>query len=572
MISNKRVVFVVACTSWTLLLCCLVAGTTSGAGKSPNKGQAKAERKRQPHIIFIIMDDLGSYDLGMHGSGIYTPTCDDLARQGVFLSNYYVLPTCSPTRSAILSGNYPLHTGVHTVIHPDSTRGLPLDQITLAQVLSDKAGYTAHAVGKWHVGHSKWEQTPTFRGFDSFFGFYLGGQDYSSHRQLGAYDLHWDKSPKCGDGCSVLVDEIGNYSTHVYTREAISRINEHRKSPSYGEKPLFLYLAYQAVHNPDQVPWKYQEPYEKNTNWDQKRKIYAGMLTAADEGIRNVTQALKDNGMWEDTILIFTTDNGGPTEVCAVQGSSNGPLRGGKCTVWEGGTTGDGFLSGPYLDTLDIPTKANMSSLFHCVDWLPTLAKIAGVTLDHQIDGVNQLQALRGNETARKEVFVGYGFDQNDWYGPAIRVGHWKLIEGSGGPDNRHSEALKDSQEQRDSASQSLRFNKLTNIAGSRNGNRKKRKSPATAYPQAYPDDPYAIYQLYNLEHDKEERNDVSRDYPEITKELVSKLNDYKATYVPEPDEDETCPAETNALVPGFGKVWLPWCSGGKTRQLVVYE
>lgn len=118
---------------------------------------------RPPHILFVILDDMGSHDLGIHGTGIATPHMDNLIREGVYLSNYYVLPACSPTRCALMSGRYPLHTGVNNIIFEGSTVGLPLDEETLPQVL-ERGGYRRHMVGKWHIGSARWEQMPTFRG------------------------------------------------------------------------------------------------------------------------------------------------------------------------------------------------------------------------------------------------------------------------------------------------------------------------------------------------------------------------------------------------------------------------
>lgn len=119
-------------------------------------------KNKNPHILMVVIDDLGSHDLGFHGSGIYTPNADELASTGVFLDNYYVLPYCSPTRAALLGGKYPLHTGVHNVIAPKSTAGLPLREETLADLLK-RGGYRTHAIGKWHIGHSSWEQVSTTR-------------------------------------------------------------------------------------------------------------------------------------------------------------------------------------------------------------------------------------------------------------------------------------------------------------------------------------------------------------------------------------------------------------------------
>ena len=335
---------------------------------SNNKAKIKL-----PHILMIVMDDLGSYDLGMHGTGMHTPNCDSLAKNGIYLDSYYVLPYCSPTRSALLSGKYPIHTGVQIPIARKSTSGLPLEDETLADLLL--RNYTTHAVGKWHIGHSSWEQTPTFRGFDSFYGFYGGGQDYFKHFSEGGYDMRYDRKPKCGEGCSQIVDERGNYSTHVFTREALHIIQDYAKATTNrnqqdsSNKQLFLYLAYQAVHCPNEVPDHYIHPrYTSQTGWTDQRKSYAGMLTAADEGIGNVTAALKSIGLWEDTLVIFTTDNGGPVYAGCPQGSSNYPKRGGKASVWEGGITGDAFLSGPALSRFaGIKPNTRFPHLFHVV-------------------------------------------------------------------------------------------------------------------------------------------------------------------------------------------------------------
>ena len=402
----------------------------------------------KPHILMIVMDDLGSHDLGMHGTGIQTPTSDRLAADGIYLDNYYVLPYCSPTRAALLSGKYPLHSGVHEVIQSISTAGLPLKDQTLPEMLA-RGGYESHAVGKWHIGHSSWEQTPTFRGFQSFYGFYHGSEDYFSHSHGGGYDFRYDRQARCGDGCSQNVDERGNYSTHVFTREAIrviqeyateeeSKIDKQEDEDEPNTSPLFLYLAFQAVHCPNEVPQEYMDLYKNQTEWTDQRKNYAGMLTAADEGLANVTLALQNAGLWDDTLIVFTTDNGGPTITGCVQGSSNYPKRGGKHSLWEGGTTGDGFVSGPALQKLGLQRNRRFQHLFHVVDWFPTLAELVGVVPQNvdELDGKSQLESLKNGDIAtRQELYVGYCFT-GSWYGPAIRYQNWKIVQGTtAGPD-----------------------------------------------------------------------------------------------------------------------------------------
>ena len=184
-----------------------------------------------------------------------------------------------------------------------------------------RAGYQAHAVGKWHIGHADRLENDTYLSRISIlFGFYIGGEDYFTHYNGEGYDLRFDKQEHCGKGCSQLTDERGNYSTHVFTREALRVIQEYKddsnnsknnnnNSNDNDKSPLFLYLAYQAVHSPDEVPHQYRKAYENTSDWDEMRKTYAGMLPAADEAINNVTRALKENGMWEDTVVVYTTDN-----------------------------------------------------------------------------------------------------------------------------------------------------------------------------------------------------------------------------------------------------------------------
>jgi arylsulfatase B len=519
------------------------------------------DREPPPHIVFIVIDDLGSNDLGIHKSGIQTPVIDDLIETGVLLTNYYVLPYCSPTRAAILSGRYPLHTGCHTIIKAFDTQGLPLDEETLPQVLR-RAGYAAHAVGKWHVGHARWEQTPTFRGFESFFGYYRGWNDYYTHyvgdraTETAAYEMHWDRQEFCGHNCSQYVDERGNYSTHVFTREAIRILHQHASSAAVSEsdQPLFLYLAYQAVHAPNEVPRSYEQMYENHSSWTHQRRLYAGMLSAVDESIGNITQALQETGLWNNAIVVVTTDNGGPTAICAVQGSMNKPpRRGGKCTLWEGGTTGDAFISGPAVERMrrkERPPVATSTHqyphLFHAVDWLPTLAAISGATPNGKpLDGVNQWEALLSvtdtlsmSPPPREEVFVGYAMFNETWYGPAIRWKQWKLLQGtSGGPE------------------QSSHVN------------------PDYITPPGYPRPAMGgtttdTYQLFDIAEDPGERNDLSKEYPHIVTLLQSKLRDYQRTYVPPMEPDSSCGTFAGiSHTDHYGPVWHPWC-----LKLVVYE
>jgi arylsulfatase B len=177
--------------------------------------------------------------------GIRTPILDFLAHEGAMLENYHVHRACSPTRAALLTGRYPIRYGLQSGVLEDAKPyGLALNETLLPELLS-RAGWRTHMVGKWHLGHVGWNYTPTFRGFESFFGLLTGGGDHFSHQSFsGGYDLRDDRGSRCGANCSrVAWEATGQYSTHLFTARATEVI--HSTLP--GEK-LFLYLAYQAVH------------------------------------------------------------------------------------------------------------------------------------------------------------------------------------------------------------------------------------------------------------------------------------------------------------------------------------
>ena len=235
-------------------------------------------------------------------------------------------------------------------------------------------------------------------------------------------------------------DAKGKYSTTIFSEEAVKVVQEHDTS-----KPLFLYLAYQAVHAPADCPSSYVDKYA-HLIADKKRRVFAGMLSAMDEGIGNVTAALKAKGMLENTLIVFTADNGGPTTTGDGVGSRNWPLRGGKHSIWEGGVRATSFVSGP---PLKIKAPYKFEHLMHAVDWFPTLSHVGGYNTSGTLplDGVSQWEALlTGNSAphARDMVVLGNSTDDCTWgtakgrvhCGFGIRSGDWKLLKGYGGaPD-----------------------------------------------------------------------------------------------------------------------------------------
>src|SRR5262245_57577656 len=308
---------------------------------------APALAAEKPNVVFILADDLGWGDVGYHGSEIRTPNLDKLAAAGAKLEQFYVQPVCSPTRAAFLTGRYPMRHGLQVgVVRPWAQYGLPLEERTLAQAVKE-AGYATAIVGKWHLGHFRPEYLPTRRGFDHQYGHYNGALDYFTHFRDGGFDWHRDDKACRDEG----------YSTHLLAKEACRIVAEHDAT-----KPLFLYVPFNAVHAPHQVPETYKEPYAK---LKEPRRTYAGMLAAMDVAIGQVVDAVEKKGLRKDTLFVFSSDNGGPQPGTV---TSNGKLRAGKATVYEGGVRVAAFAA------WDGPIKPGtvVNEPLHIVDWFPT--------------------------------------------------------------------------------------------------------------------------------------------------------------------------------------------------------
>jgi arylsulfatase A-like enzyme len=275
-----------------------------------------AQAAPKPHIVFFLADDLGWKDVGYHGSEIKTPNLDRLSAAGVRLEQFYVQPVCSPTRAALLTGRYPMRYGLQVgVVRPWAQYGLPLAERTLAEALRS-AGYRTAIAGKWHLGHFQPAYLPTRRGFDHQYGHYNGALDYWTHVRDGGLDWHRDDKALREEG----------YTTQLLAKEAVRLITAHDEA-----KPLFLYLPFNAPHAPLQAPEEYLDRCKEIKN--KQRRTYAAMVSCLDDAIGTVTAALQKKGMAKNTLLIFSSDNGGPIK----QGATNGPLRAGKGTLYEGG-------------------------------------------------------------------------------------------------------------------------------------------------------------------------------------------------------------------------------------------
>lgn len=378
--------------------------------------------KKQPHLIFILADDLGWDDVGFHGSRqIPTPNIDAMANEGVILNNYYVSPMCTPTRASIMSGKHPIHLGIqHFVIFAAQPYGLPLKEVTIAQYLK-ALGYKTHAVGKWHLGYFTKEYTPLYRGFDSFFGFLGAKEDYwdhSSFETYWGYDLRDNMRP---------IKRTGKYATDLFTEEAIKKINAHDAS-----EPMFLYLAHQAVHSANKNdPLQAKEHLIKKFSFikDERRQKYAAMVTSLDESVGAVRQALADKGMLQDSVIIFTTDNGGAPYGFNWNAGSNFPFRAGKDTLWEGGVKGVGFVY--TANDLIKQKKRVCMGLIDATDWAATLYHLGGgdaELISARTDGKNVWETISHDAPSPRDEVL-HNIDPRRNFA-AIRKGNFKLVVG----------------------------------------------------------------------------------------------------------------------------------------------
>jgi arylsulfatase A-like enzyme len=369
----------------------------------------------RPNVVLIVADDMGYGDFGRYSEGrVHTPALDQLAADGLRLTQHYAgSPVCSPSRAALLTGRYPHRTGALT---PQETLGydrIALDEVTMADSLR-ASGYATGLVGKWHNGALDPAYHPNRRGFDEFVGFRGGWMDY--------YDWWLDRDGTIEDG-------DGRYLTDVLTDEAVSYIDRHRADS------FFLTVAYNAPHSPLQAPSDIVERYQAAGHSAGIATTYA-MIEVMDRGIASIRGALRSAGIEDDTLVMFTSDNGPafvlrgdqvPAGMDPDTTRFNDGLNGAKGLVLEGGIRVPMILSWPG----GLPSDLDIESLVHFTDWLPTLLSAGGASHvgDKTLDGIDVLPVLRGETRPRPATF----WQWND-YGPvretnaAMRDGDWKLV------------------------------------------------------------------------------------------------------------------------------------------------
>ena len=391
-----------------------------------------AARPERPNIIFILADDLGWTDLTCQGSKYYeTPNIDQLAAEGMTFSHFTVCQNCAPTRAALMSGQYAPRTGIYTVQTlvrgnaadrkmevPENITRLPLDKITIAQTLK-QAGYTTGMFGKWHLGHDSPEYHPAQRGFDEAI-------------VVGRGHFRYATFPKT---------EVpqGQYLTDFLGDRALDFIERHQNHP------FFLYLPHNAVHTPIHAKEALIAKYKEKTTHDgHNDPAYAGMIESLDESVGRITKKLEELSLAKNTILVFTSDNGGlggyalPNSTKRKGITDNYPLREGKGSLYEGGVRVPLIVRWPEVIE---PATSCTQALTH-VDVYPTFAQLANADLpaDYVLDGVDfssllkspQAQFDRGAIHAHFPGYLQSYIEETTWRTPpvaTIREQNWKLME-----------------------------------------------------------------------------------------------------------------------------------------------
>ncbi|THH40492.1 sulfatase family protein [Neolewinella litorea] len=440
-------------------------------------GLSAQDKSGPPNFVVIFTDDLGYGDLSSYGHPtIRTPRLDEMGREGQRWTNFYVAANvCTPSRAALLTGRYPVRSGMssdrHRVLFPNSTGGLPASEITLAEQLKS-AGYATAAIGKWHLGHLP-QYLPTAHGFDTYFGIpYSNDMDLSSPLP---YHEFWRQShdsirvenfnvPLLRDTLVVEQPADQRTITRRYTQEAMDFIKSHAGGP------FFVYLA----HNLPHVPLFASDDFLGSS----ERGLYGDVVEEIDDGVGRILDLLRAEGLAENTIVVFTSDNG-PWRSYGLDGGSPGPFRAGKGTTWEGGHRVPAVFWGP--GRIAPGTVRSMGST---LDLFTTFSALAGVALpdDRIIDGLDLSPTLlQGHDSPRQEMIFYRG--QTPY---AMRLGQYKA-------------------------------HFITEGAYGQFGEREVHEPPL----------------LYHLGYDPGETTDIAPQHPEVIQQIAERLDQHRATITP---------------------------------------
>lgn len=447
--------------------------------------------KSKPNIILFLADDMGYGDFGIFSDGSpKTPTLDQLVKDSICLTQHYsASPVCAPARAGLLTGRYPHRTGAIDTLEARGLDRLSLDEITMGDIFKS-AGYVTGLVGKWHLGAIDPRYHPNNRGFDEFIGFRGGWSDY--------YQWYLDYNKK-------RVKSDGRYLTDVFTQEAIEFIRRHKN------EPFFLHLAYNAPHFPFQAPEEDLKPFLETGKFTRAVSFIYAMIYRMDKGISSILEELRTLRLEENTIFIFTSDNGpqfgGEGDMCTTRYNAN--LRGCKTNVYEGGIRVPGIIRWPAGGL--IGGKMN-NTFVHFIDWLPTLCSMAGVKIpgDISLDGqdVSSLLLEGKGDYLLKRFWQWNRYEPIVTFNSAVRDGKWKLVRPP------IPEVFRITKEDADMDRRIKYYpDEFKDIY----------RGPLLKLNLPNPLEP----QLFDIEEDPYETNDLAVQYPQIVKKMLSELEDW---------------------------------------------
>jgi arylsulfatase A-like enzyme len=386
---------------WTISMLLL---SISACKEKVEKKEKAAERL--PNIVLIFTDDQGYQDVGVYGANDFeTPNLDQMARDGAMLTSYYAAQAvCSASRAGILTGCYPNRIGIHNALGPDNTHGINSEETTLAEMLKAK-GYATAIYGKWHLGHHQ-QFLPTNHGFDEWFGIPYSNDMWPFHPQQGPI-FNFPDLPLYEN--ATIIDTLREQSmfTTQITERSVDFINRKK------DEPFFLYVPHPQPH----VPLFVSEKFKGKS----KNGLYGDVIMELDWSVGQILEALRTNGLEENTIVIFTSDNG-PWLSYGNHAGSAYPLREGKGTAWEGGQREPFLITYPKA----IPKGTVLDAPVMAIDILPTLAEVVGAGLPAlPIDGKSAWPLFTGKSTESPQEAYFFYYRVNELFG--VRHGPWKL-------------------------------------------------------------------------------------------------------------------------------------------------
>ena len=407
--------------------------------------RAQAPEGDRPNVLVIVTDDQGWGDIGYHNPAVYSPNLDALARSGARFTQHYVMPQCTPTRVALMTGRYPSRFGPQAQ-QANNAPAFPLGTPTLG-TLMQRAGYETHLVGKWHLGTST-DHGPTKFGFDHSYGGLAGALGMYDHRyRKGKFAENWHRDDEVIPGW-----ENGVHATDLTAREAVRVIEQERAAP------FFLYLAFHTVHTPldergrfvdrptqldperpgrwldeDEIPWFHDPDGRIQREQDPEKRLLLAAVHHLDHAVGEVVKALERTGQRDNTLILFTSDNGPqgswpgnayPDDLKLTDFNQPIPMRGKKTDTYEGGVRVPGFAVWPGRIA-----AAEVREPVHVVDWMPTLAALVGAEAVAATDGLDLADLLFGYAQPAprppRELYWVWSSGSNR---RALRYGDWKVV------------------------------------------------------------------------------------------------------------------------------------------------